>query len=82
MAKQKHDKDNILLQAGTLFSELPQSDRAVLQATGSYKEAAATLGIPVGTYKSRQNRALHRLQKMIAVRGAQDEGQQQEYMRG
>lgn len=40
---------------------------AVLTATGNYIEAAASLGIPVGTFKSRLHRARKKLYGGVTV---------------
>lgn len=40
-----------------LIEKLSQHHRDILLATGTYKEIAASLGIPLGTVRSRLNRA-------------------------
>jgi DNA-directed RNA polymerase specialized sigma24 family protein len=48
-----------------LLEKLSKDHRAILEATGSYEQIAAALGINMGTVKSRTNRARARL---IALR--------------
>jgi len=60
------------------LSELPQDQREALVLVGasgfSYEEAANICGCAVGTIKSRVNRARTRLSEMLAIRGAEDIG--------
>lgn len=49
-----------------LIEKLSQHHREILQAPGSYKEIAASLGIPLGTVRSRLNRARAALKQMQA----------------
>lgn len=80
---QRIDDSALLLRAGNLINKLSEDWRKVLQTEGAYDERATKLGIPVGTVKSRLNRARVKLQQLINERDAQGgTTQHQEYMRG
>ena len=53
-----------------LIEKLSQHHRDILLATGTYKEIAASLGIPLGTVRSRLNRARAALKQMQAEAAA------------
>jgi DNA-directed RNA polymerase specialized sigma24 family protein len=80
---QRIDDSELMLRAGDLINKLGEDWRKVLQTEGAYVERAVKLGVPVGTVKSRLNRARVKLQQLINERDAQTkEAQPQEYMRG
>ncbi len=66
-----HDGRLVMRDFQRSFDKLPSEQREVLvlvAAIGlSYEEAAATCGVPVGTIKSRINRARARLAKMVDI---------------
>ena len=51
------------------FERLPMKDRVIISLVVieglKYEEAAETLGVPVGTVRSRLSRARNRLQEMV-----------------
>lgn len=63
------DEQITLEQVGTLFDELPQKQRVVIEAIyiegKSQQEVADELEIPLGTVKSRTRLALQRLKEML-----------------
>ncbi len=60
------------------LATLPEEQREALVMIGasglSYEEAAEIAGVPVGTIKSRVNRARARLAAMLAIEGVEDFG--------
>jgi RNA polymerase sigma-70 factor (ECF subfamily) len=60
------------------LAELPEEQREALVMIGasglSYEEAAEISGVPVGTVKSRVNRARAKLAAMLSIEGADDFG--------
>ena len=60
----------------TVFSTLSEDQREALILVGAegftYEEAAEICGVPVGTVKSRVNRARRRLAQLLAIDGADD----------
>lgn len=60
------------------LAELPEEQREALIMIGasglSYEEAAEISGVPVGTVKSRVNRARAKLASMLAIDGVEDFG--------
>lgn len=53
------------------IAKLPDFQQAVLKAEGSYASAAAQLGIPIGTFRSRLHRARSAIEKVRERRAAQ-----------
>ncbi|WP_046869669.1 sigma-70 family RNA polymerase sigma factor [Microvirga massiliensis] len=64
------------LRAALAKLRLDQREALLLVAAQglSYEEAAAVCGVPVGTIKSRVNRARHRLPELLGLDGAPDLG--------
>ena len=60
------------------LAKLPADQREAIILIGasglSYEEAAEVCSCAVGTIKSRVNRARHRLQELLSVKGAEDYG--------
>ena len=52
-----------------LLSSLSEEQRAVLTASGPYKERAEKLGLPIGTVRSRLHRARAALERLRSNKG-------------
>lgn len=78
MAKTKYDDTTLLLDAGGLFASLRPWQQQILDMQGSYSDRAAALGVPVGTVRSRLNRARKDLQRLIEHRNRQGDGSAKE----
>lgn len=67
--KNKIEASIMLRQVLQAMGQLSESDRAVLALVCieglSYKDSAATLGVPMGTVMSRLARARHRLHELV-----------------
>lgn len=67
-------EDKLMVQdLSAALDKLPQSQREAIVLVGvegmAYEEAAAVLGVAIGTIKSRVNRARHRLAELMGLAG-------------